>query len=263
MFNVVIIDDEEWIRQLIKGLIPWDALEMKVCGEAASGIDGLELCRKVRPDIILTDIRMPGMDGLKLLETLAQDSPAAKVIMISGYDEFSYAQQALKSGAFDYILKPVEETDLVAILNKAKEKIQKEKKAQTNLERLKQEITKLGQGISTQQPEAEYPSNNLVIRKALAHIQQCFNTELTLEEVAATAFINPTYFSELFKQEVGTGFAEYITEIRVEKAKALLKIPELKIVEIAGMVGYRDANYFAKVFKKWIGLTPSEFREQK
>jgi two-component system, response regulator YesN len=262
MFSVIIIDDEEWIRQLIKGLIPWDALEMRVGGEAASGIDGLELCRKMRPDIILTDIRMPGMDGLKLLETLAQDFPTTKVIMISGYDEFSYAQQALKSGAFDYILKPIEEAELVEILQKAKEKIEKEKKAKNHLERLKQEVTKLGQGIPTQHPEAECPSNHLMIRKALAHIQQYFNTELTLEEVAATAFINPTYFSELFKQEVGTGFAEYITEIRVEKAKALLKIPELKIIEIADMVGYHDANYFAKVFKKSTGLTPSEFREQ-
>lgn len=264
MLNIVIIDDEERVRFLIKGIIPWETLGMRVVDEAGNGLEGLEVCRRLNPDIILTDIRMPGMDGLALLETIKEELPESKVVIISGYDDFSYARRAIKTGAYDYILKPVDEDELIQVLEKTKESIFKEMKGKEAFCRLKKEIVKLSNKLSMEGKEeniSEQPGH-VAIQKAVQYIHQAYNTELTLEGIAEKVYMNPNYFSELFKQEEGKGFAEYIAGLRIQKAVELLKLPELKISEIGEMVGYMDSNYFTKVFKKRTGLTPSEYRQR-
>lgn len=265
MLSVIIIDDEEWVRFLINGLVPWDKLGMRVVGEATNGSEGLELCRKLKPDIVLTDIRMPAMDGLALLERLKEESPEVKVVIISGYDEFSYAKKAVKSGAFDYVLKPVDEDELLEILKKTKEQIQKVKKEKDQVVKLKKEIVKLRNGLSEtseeEMLEIAAQVEHQAVQKALNYIHEAYNTDLTLENIAERVYMNANYFSELFKQETGKGFVEYVKEIRMKKAIELLALPKLKIAEIADMVGYGDSNYFAKVFRKHTGRTPCEYRE--
>lgn len=265
MLKLIIVDDEKPIRNFIKSMIPGERLKIEIAGEAADGIEGLELCLKVRPDIILTDIRMPGMDGLELLETVKRELPCSKVILISGYDEFAYAQKAVKNGATDYILKPVGEEDLYAVLEKAKNEVEQRKKEQERINRLKQEVKKLqdevsGAGIKPEHFTGDH--ENIAIQKALEYIHDNYNSGLTLESVSEKVYMSSAYFCRLFKRELGKGFNEYISGLRMEKAKALLDIPGLKVGEISGMLGYADVSHFVKVFKKTFGILPSEYRSK-
>lgn len=218
--------------------------------------------RRFKPDIILTDIRMPGLDGLELIERLYHECPDTKVIIISGYDDFSYAQKAIQFGAFDYIVKPIEEEDLIKVLKRFKEQYEKKAKAHQKIRKLKSELEKVQQSIVD--PSCTIYQSNLDvktdIRKVMAYIDEKYNTDLTLEDAAKMLFLNKNYFSEIFKKETGIGFNEYLNKVRMQKAKSLLEIRSLKINEIGDMVGYSDAAYFIKVFKKYYGTTPSEYR---
>ena len=118
MFKIMLIDDEEKIRMLIKNLIPVN-LNLQVIGEASDGIEGLDICRKYQPHIVITDIRMPEMDGLALMEKLSEILPAVRVIVVSGFDDFDYAQKAIENGATGYLLKPVDECELQRVLQPA------------------------------------------------------------------------------------------------------------------------------------------------
>ena len=266
MIGVIIIDDEEWVRFLIKGLVPWDKLGMKVLGEATDGLEGVSLCLKLKPDIVLVDIRMPIMDGLTVLEKLSHDLPDTKIIIISGYNEFEYAQKALKSRAFDYILKPVDEDELISTLGKARDEIIRKKCERGHTLKLKKELKVLqedpSEAVGCICPVSGI-SNNAIIQKTLQYIHQNFNNELKLSEIAGKLFINECYLSDLFKREMGKGFTEYLTAFRMEKALLLMDRIELRFNEIADMVGYKDSNYFAKVFKKYSGQTPSEYSESR
>lgn len=262
MFRVVVIDDEEDIRYLVKKLIEDGDQECKIVGEAEDGDLALRLCAKLKPDIIVTDIRMPGMDGLKMLAVIKKTLPSSEVILLSGYGHFEYAQQAVEHGAHAYLLKPVEEKELYQALNKAKEKIRRQKERQKNIKRLQTEIAKLQQNREndTVLGFAECEIKHRQIQLALQFINENFCADVSLETVADHVFMNPAYFSVLFKKSVGKSFTEYINGLRMEKARQLLEVERLKISEISDLTGFTDSNYFIRIFKKYFGLTPSEYR---
>lgn len=136
MLKVVIVDDEWMIREGLRTMIPWTELGMEVRGTAANGIAGLELVQQEKPDLLLTDIRMPGFSGLELMSKALQELPRLKSIILTGYGEFRYAQEAVKIGAFDFILKPTDEGELISILHRAKTQLEKERNDQRELLRL-------------------------------------------------------------------------------------------------------------------------------
>jgi len=266
MIKMVVIDDEEWVCRLIRNLIPADELGISIVGEESNGLDGLKLCRRLKPDIVLTDIRMPGIDGLELTERLYHECPNTKVIIISGYDDFSYAQRALKFGAFDYILKPIDEEELTKVLIRFKNQFHKQSESRQRINKLKSELEKVQQSIVDQSSNIAYKEadgGNADIRKVMAYIDEKYQNDITLDEAAKMVFLNKNYFSEMFKKEAGIGFNEYLNKVRIRKAEKLLTVRNLKINEIGDMVGYRDAAYFIKVFKKYYGMTPSEYRKIK
>lgn len=262
LLKVVIVDDEPWIRSLIRGLVPWKQLNLEVVGEASDGEDGLELCQEVRPHIVLTDIRMPGLTGLELVQKLLLFCPEAMVIIISGHDDFGYAQEAIKHGVFGYVLKPVDEKELTEILNRAKAKIGENAEQGQSQKKLETELKKLQDSVTASEGIEEVDSNlDPRIQKALHYVHEHYHEDVTLEEVAEEVFMGASYLSETFKQEMGKGFSEYLTHYRLEKAKRLLEHSQsLKVNEVASMVGYRDSNYFTKVFKKKIGMKPSDYQ---
>ena len=116
--KVVIADDEERICQLIQALINWDSLEMEIAGMAHNGIEAFDVVQKVRPDILITDIRMPGLSGLELIEKVKAACPEVEIIIISGYAHFEYAQQAIRFGVGHYLLKPINKAELTETLEK-------------------------------------------------------------------------------------------------------------------------------------------------
>ncbi|MEX1028473.1 MAG: response regulator [Paenibacillaceae bacterium] len=118
MHKVLIIDDEPWSRQVIRALGLWESLELKVVGEAEDGTAALQLIEELQPHIVVTDMRMPGVDGVELLQALSERFPLLKIIVMSGYDDFVYMKQAIQSRAADYLLKPINPEDLNAALAK-------------------------------------------------------------------------------------------------------------------------------------------------
>ncbi|MFD2924916.1 response regulator transcription factor [Halobacillus naozhouensis] len=133
--NLMIVDDEQMIRQGLATTIPWNDYGIEVAASAVDGIDARQQLNKLSIDIVLTDIRMPNMDGLALASHLAEYHPHIKVIMVSGYDDFSYAQQAVKIGVEDYLLKPVDIDDLIVLIQKVAREIENTRSDQKHLQK--------------------------------------------------------------------------------------------------------------------------------
>jgi two-component system response regulator YesN len=245
MYAMLVADDEPWIRERIISSIDWAGIGVVVAGEAADGEEALQLCLKLEPDIVITDIRMPGINGLDFIKALHESGGNAKIIIISGYGEFEYAQRAIKLGASDYILKPVENNELVAIVKKCIWELELHKKPFLNYA-----------------PEADGKKRN-TIEMALAFIRERYDRPITLTDVSKYVKLNPSYFSKLFKDSTGISFSRYLTRFRMGKAVELMNDPTWRISEIANMVGYENVQYFIRVFKSFTGIPPRMYKEQK
>lgn len=236
MYKVFIADDEMWIVMGLKKLIEKSAKPFAVVGEANNGVTALEELEKKRPDILFTDIRMPGYTGLELLEKLREKGLGLKVVFITGYADFEYAQSALRLGAFDYLLKPIDEDKLDEVL-----------------ERL------MGGSEETEGEDVEV--NPTTIQKIVQEIRSDYAKNITLTDLAGKYGISIGHLSGLVKKELNMSFSDYIAARRVQEAKELLKDDTLSIEEIAMQVGYSDYFYFTKVFKKNVGTSPSKYRK--
>ena len=243
MYKVVIADDEVWIGFGIKKLIHRSGLPFEVVGEAPNGIKASDMVKQVKPDILITDIRMPGMNGLELMKKLLEEGYMLKVVFISGYAEFEYAKEALRMGAFDYLLKPVEEEGLTAILERYIE-IREKKRKETDTEE-----------------EMDSSVRDSRVKKIIEEINQRYTEKISLGDLADGCGLSIGHLSTLIKKETGQSFSEYITGKRMEDAKKLLCREELSIDDIADMVGYHDYFYFTKAFKKYMGMSPSMYRK--
>ena len=183
------------------------------------------------------------------------------MIFISGYDEFQYAREAIRMEAFDYLLKPLEEAEMRRILERARDAILAREKSSKYVSKLKTEIAKLSGGSEVEADPVV--SGKESVRLAIDYIRNHYNEDISLEMIAGKVFVNPAYFSQLFKKETGCGFNDYLNSLRLENAKILLRQPFLKINEVADMSGYNSIAYFNRIFKKYVGVTPSEYREGK
>lgn len=237
MYSVYIADDEMWVIVGLKKRIEKTGLPFQVVGEANNGVMALEEIEKKKPDILFTDIRMPGYNGLELLELLRKKELDTKVVLISGYAEFEYAQSAIRNGAYDYLLKPIDQDKL-----------------QTVLERI------LGDG-STESGNVQELVAPSTIRKIMDEIKEHYTENITLTGLAEKYSISVSYLSELLKEHLQLSFSEYISSKRIQKAKELLADDSLSIEQIAEQTGYNDYFYFTKVFKKNTGISPSKYRK--
>ena len=261
MLRAIVIDDEESIRFLIQNRVAFSGLDIQFVGEAEDGEAGMEIFRNTKPDIVLTDIRMPGKSGLDCLSEIRALSPNTEVILISAYGEFEYARKALTEGAFGYLLKPIDDEELFSVLNRARRKIVKTRREDTRKERLEGELCKLKKGLVSAGLSEERP-NPSTLKKAVRYVEENYNTAISLQEVADRVYLTPAYLSDQFRKETGKTFTEYLKHLRIDKARKLLQISELKVSEIADMVGYQDCSYFNRLFKQYTGKTPNEYRKQ-
>lgn len=236
MYTVLLADDEHLIRDSIAHMIETEMDTAKVIGEAANGREAMVLVRKLLPDIVLTDIRMPVMDGLALIKNLHAAFPHIQTVILSGYSDFAYAHQALQCNVKDYVLKPIKPGALCAALQRC--------------------IDALAGGACPAKPP-ESPS-----QKILRFIRESFAQPVSLEQIAEEFNYSPKYISNLVKAETGSSFTEYILDLRIEYAVEKLTKSNLEIKEIALQTGYNDLQYFYRVFKKRTGLTPSQYRKK-
>ncbi|MCI3921113.1 response regulator [Paenibacillus sp. TRM 82003] len=243
MYDILLVDDERWVRTALRKVIEKVQLPFRVAHEATNGVEAVDWMASNRADIVLTDIRMPVMDGLALLSELKRKGAAADVIIVSGHDDFSYAQQALRGGAYDYILKPVETDDLAKCLGGWLD---------------------ARRSAGSRHPDRkDVPVDELSpVEQVLRHVEDNFGVEFTLSQAAELVHLNPSYFCKLFKQQQGVTFTDYVTEVRMKEAVRLLERTSLRVTEIAARLGYADPAYFSNTFKKVVGMPPSEVRKQ-
>lgn len=266
MFKVLIIDDEEIIREGLKTVIDWNSLECKVIGEAVDGDEGLEMLSSIQPDIVFTDIRMPGLNGLEMISKLKKHNHVCKIIILSGFRDFEYAQQAVKLGAFRFLLKPTNTKEIILSIKDAIVELKKVKSNEEIFKNLKRKVKddyNLSDGVTITEDKSlntnEKNSKFLVV-KALSFMKANVTKGLTLKDVSAYLYISTWYLSKLIKKETGSTFIDILSEIRIDEAKKLLHQPQYKIYEISAMIGFTDVTYFNKFFKSITGLKPMEYR---
>lgn len=254
MIKLVIADDEERVCSLIYSLGEWEKFGVEVVGKASNGIEALEFITNDNIDILITDIRMPGCNGLELITKIKEINSKIKIIIVSGYASFEYAQTAIKEGVDYYLLKPVNKEEL----NEAVEKLSEKIRNGYDDTRVKYEIL----------DEKEVPEENVgrnieshPIKLAKKYIDSHYKEMITLEAASEKAGFTPVYFSTIFKREVGVGFNKYLIAIRIEAAKELLRETNASISSICKEVGYLDVKHFNKTFEKVTGVKPSVYRK--
>lgn len=346
MYSVIIIDDEPIIKKSIGKLIELYLPKFSIVGEAEDGKEGVQLAEKYLPDLVITDIKMPEMDGLEVINKVNQFSPSTDFIFVSGYGEFDYAQHAIRHGAIDYLLKPIKPEVLINTMKKVRNRksqddrrlhqrnewlkecqhyskqllesimeLNKEKCEQlfcqfnhhfheiTDMRDRKQLYEDLHASIKeeleskvechelsnqfddrclTSDPK-EIPENFMIsLNSLIQHLQRSrnwadyekinnaaeyiesryFQSDLNLQEVAELVKMSPSYFSRVFKREKGISFIQYLTKVRMEKAKDLLNNKLLKVYEVALEVGYNDYPHFSKKFKEVHQISPNAYQKR-
>jgi len=361
LLKVMLVDDVEIVRIEMKRMPVWgEKSGFEVVCEAKNGEEALEKLGKQEVDMVITDIRMPKLDGMELLNEIVANGLCSCVVLLSDISEFSYARRGMILGAFDYIPKPADEEELLKLLKRAYEHIIDEKKENERVKKLEEVFEeKIGdffQGVDIKEIAALIQSrdekaidkirhtvkriganldynllkaegamkkaiplvisslllenpwlekyintsvlNNLTTRQfsgfdelldyimrdvtyifnifqvlqlgyqekgivweVCNHVLQNIDEGLSLQTVAERLYMNRTYISEVFKQKTGISFTEYLTRVKMERAKKLLEAEEVKVYEVAEVLGYKDSEYFGKIFKKYAGKSVTEYKQ--
>ena len=238
MINVYIADDEVWITLGLKKLLEKLDMDIYVVGTANNGLTAKEEIAMFKPDVVFTDIRMPGLSGLELLQVIPEVSPDTKVVIISGYAEFSYAKEAVQHHAYDYLLKPIKEEDLARVMSSF-----------------------AGEGSEEEGDDSGAPGFDRLIDNVISEIREHYMEDISLTSLASKYNVSMGRLSEMIKEHLKVNFSDYIASLRIQRAKELLRDESLSIQEIAEIVGYNDYFYFTKVFKKVEGISPSKYRK--
>ena len=237
MYKVVIVDDEPIIVEGLSRLLPWEKYGCEVVGTAYNGNEGLEMIRKDKPDVLFSDIAMPGMDGLTMIAALRSEFPEMQISILTGYRDFDFCQRALRLGVARFLLKP------------------------SNMEELEEALRTMTERCGRQEETAQTENaSGFIVRNALAYMEEHYQEKLTLNKVADQIYVSQWHLSKLLNKQEGKNFSEILNQIRINKAKELLKDPALRIADIAEMVGFVEVAHFSRVFKKVAGVSANEYR---
>lgn len=254
MLKVLVVDDEMLVRKGIVMETDWGALGCAVVAEAENGMEGIEAAHKYAPDLIISDIRMPKLDGIGMLRQLREEGSRVEVIFLTAYSEFEYAREALKLVAFDYLLKPFEDGELEAAVAKVRGRIE----AGRSEERRQEE------GKILPFKEIKGGDKSRYIEEAIAYIAEHYaESDIGVGTVAESLGLSEGHLSHLFKKETDYTVMAYITRCRMRAAMKLLENCRYKVYEVAEMVGYKDITYFSSTFKKIVGVSPSEYQNKR
>lgn len=249
--KIMIVDDEPFIRLGLEKIISKMDDSLEVLGSFGNGQEALAFLamhESREPDVIITDIKMPMMDGLKLIDFVREKYKRISIVVLSGFSDFEYARTAIRGGVRDYLLKPVDKAELFELLS-----------------RLRSERSLVADGAE-QAEEQEQPTEqeHYLIDEIKAVLDREFAKNFELERLAETIGMNASYLSRLFKHKTSMTITDYLIQVRIEKAKQFLTDhPHLKNYEISHLVGYGDPVYFNKLFKKMVGVTPKDYKEKR
>lgn len=244
MIRVLLVEDEELIREGLKLTTPWKEWGMEVVGEAGDGEEGVEKILELKPDIVITDVKMPRMGGLEMIEKL-RDRVSCEYIILSGYDEFAFVKQALHLEVHEYLLKPVDDEEFREALGHAAKKAEKRRIPKED---------ETAQALEARNVQDKY------LDRAKEILRERYRENLTLKSVADELFISDSYLGKLFKSRTGYTFLEMLTLYRIRAAVDYLQNTDKKVYEIAYAIGYNDSKYFSRVFCKVAGMKPKELK---
>lgn len=249
MYQVLIADDE-----LIERMVLCKTLQKNFEGQceiyqAANGREALAVFEEKQIQIAILDIEMPGINGLQAAEEIRRRDASCSIIFLTAFDDFGYAKKAIAVRTLDYLLKPCQENELIAVMEEAMRLADKEV------------VKKTEEGPAVNCLDEARPfRSSLVAENMKAYVRDNYMKDISLQDAAKTMNYSDAYFCKLFKQCFDKNFITYLTEFRIEEAKKLLAEPSTNVKEIGSAVGYPDSNYFAKVFKRVEGVSPSEYR---
>ena len=244
MLKVLVVDDEPVVRRGIVLGVDWSSMGCVIVGEAANGQEGILAVERYNPNLIITDVRMPGMDGIEMMNELRRRGCRAHAILLTAYSDFEYARAALQFGADDYLLKPFKNQELVNAIDR----VQRKEQSLSDMSRV--DTLPLAKG-----DKSKY------VLEAMAYISKHYNEpDISVGTVAQSLNISEGYLSHTFKKETDYTLLGYLTRYRIHKAMELLKDCRVKVYEVAEQVGYRDIAYFSATFKKYTGISPSEYQ---
>ena len=247
MFKAVIIDDEYYIVEGLKKILDWSSYGIEIAATALDGVEGLELIKKINPDIVITDICMNNMDGLEMIEQLQQTNFCGKIIILSGYQKFEYAQRAINSKVTRYILKPINIDEFEIVIGEVvRELKESENPNRDNTNR-----------IGTKAIHSKLADD------LINYVDEHYTEDIQMTYMAEMFHCSVAYMGKVFKRNTGMNFKEYVTRKRVNKAKELLRCSYKSIEDIQFEIGYHDAKYFRKVFKELTGVSPRRYRQCK
>ncbi|UTR16045.1 response regulator [Salipaludibacillus sp. LMS25] len=251
--QILIVDDEPLSRNGIKRTLEAWSNDFLVIHAATSAYDAFDIAEKESIDLLITDIRMPEMSGLCLIEKLQEKKQPPEFIVISAYCEFNYAHHALELGVFTYLLKPLQKKKLLDAVTKVLKR-RSEKIRLNHVEKL----------LDSKLPDENHVSQGIPtsVSKAMAYIDQHYQSKIGIKEVANAVHLNPNYLSVLFKEHLSITFSDYVIRRRLQHAKHLLLSTDLPIALIAEQTGYQTAKYFIKLFKENESVTPSQYRKK-
>lgn len=241
MKRVMIVDDEMPVRKLLQATIDWESLGLEVVGEAASGIEAINIIDDVNPDIVFVDICMPFMNGIEFTKMATARYPDLFVIVLTGFDDFEYARQCVSLPVVEYMLKPIVRSEVEKVLKRVVDELNK-------------------RASDDKCVEQEEPAlNSFEIQNIVNYLKSNYkDSTINLASVAQQFGFNSCYLSRKFKKEMGVSFVEYLMKCRMEQAIELKK-NNLKMFETANEVGIPDPNYFGRCFKKYTGISYSEY----
>lgn len=246
MIRLIIVEDEDFIRRGLVHTMDWLGMDCVVVGEASDGKEGLELIRSLKPDVVVSDIRMPYLDGISMIKEALTDTEFRSILLTS-YAEFDYAKRAIEINVSSYLLKPVAEEDLAQAISKIREEMNEKTRENHSLA---DEI----RTIIRQQSEKEY-----YVVKTLERIMEQFDQKLSIEGVSEELGVSSSYLSRRFKKVTGSTFLEVLNEYRIIQSVKLLASGQYRVGEIAEKTGFSDYKHFYSVFKKCTGIPPSEY----
>ena len=263
MIRLLIADDEKLEREALAELVQRRFEREVVLEMAENGRKAADTAVLWGADLILMDIEMPGMSGLDAARAVLAQRPSCRVIFVTAYSLFQYAHEAVHLGACDYLLKPVDPDELEASVRRAMRQIETERKLEElAAARPQPEQTETEEETEDAPEEGENSQTALVMAHVRRYLEDNYMFDLSLDSVGEILHISPAYLSAQFKKYQKMNFLDCLTELRINAAKELLADPFRSSAEVASMVGYEDASYFARAFKKRTGMTPTQYRRQ-
>ena len=232
--TLLIVDDEPWIRHKLVHRFDWKRFGIDCLLEAEDGEKALETMRARSVDIVLTDMDMPFMDGADMMQVIRAEFPRVHVVVLSGYSDFGTVHGALVGGAVDYLLKPVREAELYAVMEK---------------------LTAGGDG-------GDEPPDD-VLHQVRAYIDAHYAEDLSLPALSERFNISQSYLSRSFKRAFDLNLTACITARRMEAARQLLDEGRLSIAQVAASVGYSDYAYFSNLFHRTCGCSPRDYQKRR